>query len=98
VRWLRPLYQNPEGRAATSKGKTASMDLGPAETTGKTPWPKTLPEQFAVLRATLQDMGEARPDQVARRFQRLRQTTVQPLLETLTLLGHARLVEGRFTA
>lgn len=99
IRWLRPDYQNPAGRAVAAKGETVTMDLGPAETSTKAPWPKTLPEQFAVLRATLQDMGEASPDQVARRFQRLRQTTVQPLLETLTLLGHARLVEGgRFAA
>lgn len=99
VRWLRPDYQNPAGRAVAAKGETVAMDLGPAQTATKTHWPKTLPEQFAVLRATLQDMGEASPDQVTRRFQRLRQTTVQPLLETLTLLGHARLVEGgRFAA
>ena len=44
---------------------------------------------------TLQDMGEATHQEVAIRFQRLRQSTVQPLLETLTLLGHARLVERR---
>ena len=70
------------------------MDLGRTEPATKTPWPKTLPEQFAILRMTLQDMGQATPQEVAVRFQRLRQSTVQPLLETLTLLGHARLVEG----
>ena len=99
VRWLRPDYQNPAGRAVAATGETEAMDLCPVEITTKTPWPRTLPEQFAALRTALQDMGEASPDQLARRFQRLRLTTVQPLLETLTLLGHARIVEGgRFAA
>ena len=94
VRWLRPDYQNPAGRAVVAKVETVAMDLGPTETLGKTPWPKTLPEQFAAIRSALQEMGEASPDQIARRFQRLRQTSVLPLLESLTLLGQARLVEG----
>ncbi len=99
VRWLRPDYQNPAGRAVAATGQTASMDLGPAEPSGIVPWPKTLPEQFAALRGMLADMEQATPQQIARRFQRLRPATVQPLLETLHLLGHARMVEGgRFTA
>ena len=98
VRWLRPDYQNPSG-VTVAKGETAAMDLGPAETTAKTPWPKTLPEQFAAVRAVLQEKGEATPEQIARHFQRVRKTAVLPLLESLTLLGQARLVEGgRFAA
>ncbi len=99
VRWLRPDYQNPAGRTTAPTGETAAMDLGPTEPTGTAPWPKSLPEQFAALRGVLADMEQATPQQIARRFQRLRPATVQPLLETLTLLGHARLVEGgRFAA
>ena len=55
---------------------------------------QTQPEQFAAVRTALQEMGEATPDQIARRFQRLRQASVQPLLESLTLLGQARIMEG----
>ena len=99
IRWLRPDYQSPAGRTATIPNETAAMDLGPAETTVKTPWPKTLPEKFAAVRAVLQEKGEATPEQIARHFARVRQTSVQPLLESLTLLGQARLVEGgRFAA
>jgi hypothetical protein len=97
VRWLRPDYQNPAGR--TVSGKTAAMDLGPTEVTGTAPWPKSMQDQFAALLGVLADMDQATPQQIARRFQRLRPATVQPMLETLALMGHARIVEGgRFAA
>lgn len=99
IRWLRPEYQNPAGRAAVAKGEQTAMDIGPAETTTKAPWPKTLPEQIAAVRGVLGDLGTATPEQVARQFQRGRAGSVQPLLESLTALGQARLVEGgRFAA
>jgi len=99
IRWLRPEYQNPQGRAAQAKGEQAAFDIGPADTATKDPWPKTLPEQIAAVRAALTEMGEATPEQVARRFMRARATTVQPLLESLTALGQARILEGgRFAA
>jgi hypothetical protein len=98
VRWLRPEYQNPAGRIVT-KGEQTAMEIGPAEPTAKTPWPKSLPEQIAAVRTALTDLGTATPEQVARQFQRARATSVQPLLESLTALGHARLIEGgRFAA
>ena len=53
----------------------------------------------AAVRAVLSDMGEATPEQVARQFKRARATSVKPLLESLSALGQARLVEGgRFAA
>ena len=56
-------------------------------------------EQIAALCAALHDLGEASPEQVARSFLRARTTSVQPLLESLTLLGQARILEGgRFAA
>ncbi|MCC5960453.1 MAG: class I SAM-dependent DNA methyltransferase [Rhodobacteraceae bacterium] len=94
VRWLRPDYQNPAGRAALAKGDQGKMDLGPRDTTTKAPWPKSLPEQIAAVQAALYDLGEATPEQIARQFQRGRAGTVQPLLESLTALGHARMTEG----
>lgn len=99
IRWLRPEYQNPQGHAATDKGEQTAMDIGPKDTTTKTPWPKALPEQIAAVRAALSDLGTATPEQVARQFQRGRSASVQPLLESLAALGQARLTEdGRFAS
>ena len=98
IRWLRPDYQNPTGQQAT-KGKTTDMDLGVVAKVEKAPWPKTLPEQIAAVREALSEMGEATPDQVARRFMRARAGTVAPLLESLAALGQADKGEdGRFAA
>ena len=94
VRWLRPDYQNPAGRAVATKGEQGAMDLGPKDTTQKAPWPKSLPEQIAAVQAVLYDLGEATPEQIARQFQRGRAGTVQPLLESLTAVGIARPTEG----
>lgn len=94
IRWLRPEYQNPKGKAAVAKGEQTAMDIGPAETAAKAPFPKLLPEQIAAVRAALSDLGSATPEQVARHFMRGRASTVQPLLESLVAIGQARLVEG----
>jgi len=63
-------------------------------TTAKAPWRRTLPEQIAAVRATLSDLGTATPEQVARTFQRGRAGSLQPLLESLAALGHARTLDG----
>lgn len=98
IRWLRPDYQNPEGRQ-TTKGTQAELDVGPAAKVEKAPWPKTLPDQIAAVREALAEMGEATPDQIARRFLRARTTSVQPLLDSLAALGQAEQVdEGRYAA
>jgi hypothetical protein len=99
VRWLRPEYQNPAGHQSAAKGEQGALDIGPKDTATKVPWPKSLPEQIAAVQAALADLGEATPEQVARQFQRGRSGTVQPLLESLSALGHARPTEGgRFAA
>ena len=94
IRWLRPDYQNPAGRKAMAKGEQGALDIGPKDTTVKAPWPKTMPEQIAAVRAALTDLGIATPEQVARQFQRGQARSVQPLLESLTAVGQARLIEG----
>ncbi len=94
IRWLRPDYQNPAGQTATALSSQTAMDIGPTPTTAKTPWPKTMPEQIAAVRAALSAMGEATPDQIARQFSRARTTSVQPLLESLAALGYATRTEG----
>ncbi len=98
IRWLRPDYQNPAGHAA-AKAEQTELAVGIATPMAKIPWPARLPDQIAAVRATLQDMGEATPEQIARTFTRARTTSVQPLLESLTALGQARMIEGgRFAA
>jgi hypothetical protein len=94
VRWLRPEYQNPQDQKAMATGEQGALDIGPKDTATKAPWPKSLPEQIAAVRAALSDLGEATPEQVARQFQRARSGTVQPLLESLSALGQARPTEG----
>ncbi|UWR58195.1 class I SAM-dependent DNA methyltransferase [Phaeobacter inhibens] len=98
IRWLRPDYQNPTG-AKVEKGKTTDMDLGVVAKVEKAPWPKGLPDQIAAVREALVEMGEASPEQIARRFARARTTAVQPLLESLAALGQADKTEdGKYAA
>jgi hypothetical protein len=94
IRWLRPEYQNPAGHAAVTQGQQTELDVGTTGTAIKTPWPKTLPDQITAVHAALSDMGEASSDQIARRFTRAQSRSVQTLLESLTALGQARLIEG----
>ncbi|MFN7053443.1 MAG: class I SAM-dependent DNA methyltransferase, partial [Gemmobacter sp.] len=92
VRWLRPDYQNPAGQVQ-ARGEQTELDVGTITPTAKTPWPARLPDQIAAVRAALQEMGQASPEQIARQFMRARTTSVQPLLESLTALGQARAIE-----
>ena len=99
IRWLRPAYQNPAGHTAAAATEQTEMDVGVVLPTAKTPWPKTLPQQFAAVRAALDELGEATPEQIARHFARARATTVLPLLESLAALGHAQITErGSYAA
>ena len=86
IRWLRPEYQNPENKQAGT-GKTIEMDLSVAAKVEKIPWPKALPDQIAAVREVLSELGEATPEQIARRFMRAQVKSVQPLLESLAALG-----------
>ncbi|EDQ04336.1 hypothetical protein DSM14862_01975 [Sulfitobacter indolifex] len=98
IRWLRPDYQNPTGQQV-AKGKTGDMELGMVAKIEKAPWPKTMPEQIAAVREALTEMGEATPEQIARRFVRARAGTVEPLMESLAALGQAEKGgDGRFAA
>ena len=62
VRWLRPDYQNPEGRAA--EAKQGKLEIAAAAKSGKAPWPKSLPDQIAAVREA--PHLPARPRQVRR--------------------------------
>ena len=98
IRWLRPDYQNPDGKLAKAS-KTEKLALEAVAGIEKAAWPKTMPEQIAAVREALKDLGEATPEQVARRFKRARATSVEPLLESLAALGQAEMHEdGRYVA
>ncbi|MEM6649551.1 MAG: DNA methyltransferase [Pseudomonadota bacterium] len=98
IRWLRPEYQNPTG-AQTAKGKTKDMDLGITTKIEQAPWPKALPDRIAAVRGALEEMGEASPEQIARRFKRAQTKAVLPLLQSLAALGQAEeSSDGQFSA
>ena len=92
IRWLRPDYQNPEGRAA--EVRQGKLEIAAAAKGTKTPWPKSLPAQIAAVREALEDLGEADAEAIARSFHRGRAKSVAPLLETLAGLGMAEVGEG----
>ncbi len=92
IRWLRPEYQNPTGHQE-AKGKQAEMAVESKAKIEKSPWPKALPDQIAAVREVLADMGEATPEQIARRFKHARTTTIEPLLDSLAALGQAEKID-----
>ncbi|MBB5535046.1 class I SAM-dependent DNA methyltransferase [Rhizobium giardinii] len=99
IRWLRPAYQNPEGKRSEAKARQAELDVGIATKLEKELWPKALPEQITAVREILEDVGEATPEQIARRFQRVRTSTVEPILASLAALGQAGIGEnGKYAA
>lgn len=60
---------------------------------------RDLHDQIAAVREALDEMGEATPEQIARRFVRGRSVTVEPLMESLAALGQAEKGEdGRYAA
>jgi len=86
IRWLRPEYQNPDGRAAQAR-EQGEMDMGIKDTSVKPAWPKTMPGQVAAVRDALADLGSATPEQLARSFKRGRAANVAPLLESMVIMG-----------
>lgn len=99
VRWLRPDYQNPQGRAVAARGEQGALDIGPTDTSAKTPWPKARPDQNNAVLARLRDLGEATPAEIARTFAGTRPATVEAHLATLVRYGLAHtLDQGRFAS
>lgn len=51
------------------------------------------------MHEALAELGEASPEQIARRFQRARTASVAPLLDSLAAIGQAQRLDGdRFAA
>jgi hypothetical protein len=97
VRWLRPEYQNPDGRRGAGQ---ISAVLEREEATAVRKWPPRLPDQMAVLPAALARAGRAMtPAEVARGFRGARAPRVRELLAGLAAVGQVRRLEGdRFAA
>lgn len=98
IRWLRPDYQNPTGETAAAR--TGELDVGEADVVeGQHAWPKDLPQQMAIVRAILADLGTASVEDVRSQFKRGQTKTIRERLDTLAALGQAeRLGEDRYAA
>lgn len=94
IRWLRPDYQNPTGKQAEAKGAQTEMAVGAVSKQKKPAWPKATPDQVAAVRDALSEIGQGTPEQIARQFMRGRAANVQPLLESMVVLGLATHGEG----
>lgn len=101
VRWLRPEYQAPDdANQAKAVQKTFDVGEGVAAPATKQPWPKTLPDQVAAVRATL-DAAKTplRAEDVARCFTRANKIKVAEVLTTLETLSQIhRVGTERFAA
>lgn len=95
IRWLRPEYQNPEGATETQQemaGMAVEASKG-KEKAAKQPWPKSLAEQAQAVGSALASLsGPASVEDVARCFKRAKRDRVAEILETLVLLGQARII------
>jgi hypothetical protein len=101
IRWLRPDYQNPEGRTPTQEEMVEEQaEKLAAVQPKKRPWPKSLPEQIQAVRGVLAEANTPlAPEVVARQFHRARKDKVAELLGTLETLGQAQeTAKGEFRA
>jgi hypothetical protein len=92
VRWLRPEYQNPDGRA--DDGTPAALDLATDDADGTEapaalPWPAGAIDQIAAI---------TRIDAATARFAGAPRELVARHLETLAILGEVREERGRYLA
>lgn len=97
IRWLRPAFQHPTG--ATDAVQTeADLDRAEVASGAKRTWPKTLPEQFQILRAVLAaQTAPISAAALAKQFSAAPRAKISELLTALVALGHARqLADGRY--
>ena len=104
IRWLRPEFQNPDGKTQQGMEQGAAKGVSPAKEKAakikKLPWPKSLSEQAAAVQSAIVAIAEPVDEKlVAKRFTRANKDRIAELLETLTSLGRARqLDDGRYVA
>lgn len=103
IRWLRPEYQNPDGKtqqAMLPDAKEKKTKKSTKAKIKKQPWPKTLSDQAAAVQTALSAIATPADEaDVAKRFTRANKARIAELLETLASLGRARQLEdGKFLA
>ncbi|ERJ20684.1 RNA-binding region RNP-1 protein [Salinisphaera shabanensis E1L3A] len=88
IRWLRPDYQNPDGKSQGAQAEIAVAVQADAAKTSKQKLPDDLPGRFAAVRAALAQMPEgAKTEGVAAAFKGARRNRVAEILDTLVGLG-----------
>ncbi len=98
VRWLRPEFQNPQGKkdavqdeipgtAAKSTRKSARLET-PAKAE-KRPWPKELPQQVAAVRDLLSEAGALDLARAKAAFKGAKDDGLAASLDSLAALGLA---------
>lgn len=102
VRWLRPDFQNPDGKSQTSfadKDQAKPTKKSAVTKIKKQPWPKTLPDRMVAIQSALQrHAAPAEVKQVAAYYTRAKKDDVAELLQTLAAVGNVRqLDDGRYT-
>jgi len=97
IRWLRPDYQNPEGKFVTQEMSGLSGDSGKAtKTATRLAWPKTIPDQVQEVCAALENqLTPVSAEVIARCFKRAKVERVTELLDTLVSLGQAQKTENQ---
>ncbi len=103
VRWLRPAYQAPgESQPAQSTLLADEAAVAVAPLVAPRAWPKPLAEQAAAVRALLDAAGApVAPRTLSQLFGRAsqkRERSIRDLLETLVVLGQARVEAGLYVA
>ena len=102
IRWLRPEFQNPEGRTqqAIAAGETETPTTAKKAEAAKRPWPKSLSAQAAAVQTALAELAAPADEvQIAKRFTAANKDRIAELLETLSSLGKARqLNDGRYVS
>lgn len=97
VHWLRPDYQNPDGKSTAAQAEIAVATQQDA-TKSAQKLPTDLPGRFHAIRAALADMPEGGDvEAVAANFKHAKRTTVEGILETLVGLGQIQRNDGLYT-
>ncbi|MCH9049771.1 MAG: class I SAM-dependent DNA methyltransferase [Proteobacteria bacterium] len=100
IRWLRPDFQTPKETPAVKRAEQIEAELIVTERKAKKPrFPAALPDQVAAIRAMLAVAdGAVAATDLARCFAQGRRVEkrVEEVLRTLTLLGQAEQMDGRY--
>jgi len=95
IRWLRPEYQNPDGKDPSTQAEIAVAAQEDAQKASKQSLPGDLPGRFAAIRSALRDLPEGgSTDAIARHFRGAKRKTVNEILETLVGLGQVSCSEA----